>query len=391
MESQRHIIHVDMDAFYASVEQLDNPELRGKPVIVGGTGPRGVVAAASYEVREYGVHSAMPARRAMTLCPDAICVRPRMVRYREVSRKIFGIFHDFTPVVEGLSLDEAFLDITASCAIYGTPARIGQLIKQRILEETGLTASVGIGSNKLIAKIASDLDKPDGFCELTDENLRETFDPLPVERLMGVGPRTTESLHVRKIYTFKDLRTADDARLRPVFGRYSERVRQRASGIDDRPVGEDAKDKSISTEETFDSDITDHAEMKTQVLHMAESVASRLRKKQWVGDQVSVKIRRADFTTYSRQKSFKPATDNTKEIQELALRLLNGWLREQPNAAIRLLGVGVGGLQPAQQIGLFDRDDGVHDIDDAVDTVRRRFGDASLQRGADLGRKGRRH
>ena len=391
MESQRHIIHVDMDAFYASVEQLDNPELRGKPVIVGGTGPRGVVAAASYEVREYGVRSAMPARRAMTLCPDAICVRPRMSRYREVSREIFGIFRDFTPMVEGLSLDEAFLDITASCTIYGTPARIGQLIKQRIFEETGLTASVGIGPNKLVAKIASDLEKPDGLCELTEENLRETFDPLPVERLMGVGPRTAESLHVQKIYTFKDLRTAEDARLKAVFGRYSERVRQRASGIDDRPVGEHAKDKSISTEETFDTDITDHAEMKTQVLHMAEAVASRLRKKQWVADQVSVKIRRADFTTYSRQKSFRPATDSTREVQELATRLLDNWLGEQPDAAIRLLGVGVGGLQPAQQIGLFDKDGGVQDVDDAVDTVRRRFGDDALQSGADLGRKGRRH
>ncbi len=386
MESQRHIIHVDMDAFYASVEQLDNPELRGKPVIVGGTGPRGVVAAASYEVREYGVRSAMPARRAMTLCPDAICVRPRMSRYREVSREIFGIFRDFTPMVEGLSLDEAFLDITASCTIYGTPARIGQLIKQRIFEETGLTASVGIGPNKLVAKIASDLEKPDGLCELTEENLRETFDPLPVERLMGVGPRTAESLHVQKIYTFKDLRTAEDARLKAVFGRYSERVRQRASGIDDRPVGEHAKDKSISTEETFDTDITDHAEMKTQVLHMAEAVASRLRKKQWVADQVSVKIRRADFTTYSRQKSFRPATDSTREVQELATRLLDNWLGEQPDAAIRLLGVGVGGLQPAQQIGLFDKDGGVQDVDDAVDTVRRRFGDDALQSGADLGR-----
>ena len=391
MESQRHIIHVDMDAFYASVEQLDNPELRGKPVIVGGTGPRGVVAAASYEVREYGVRSAMPARRAMTLCPDAICVRPRMSRYREVSREIFGIFRDFTPMVEGLSLDEAFLDITASCTIYGTPARIGQLIKQRIFEETGLTASVGIGPNKLVAKIASDLEKPDGLCELTEENLRETFDPLPVERLMGVGPRTAESMHVQKIYTFKDLRTAEDARLKAVFGRYSERVRQRASGIDDRPVGEHAKDKSISTEETFDTDITDHAEMKTQVLHMAEAVASRLRKKQWVADQVSVKIRRADFTTYSRQKSFRPATDSTREVQELATRLLDNWLGEQPDAAIRLLGVGVGGLQPAQQIGLFDKDGGVQDVDDAVDTVRRRFGDDALQSGADLGRKGRRH
>src|SRR5512134_1036296 len=232
----RAILHVDMDAFYASVEQRDDPSLRGKPVIVGGTGGRGVVAAASYEVRRFGVHSAMPVREALRRCPDAICVPPRIAHYAAVSKQIFAIFHEFTPQVQGLSLDEAFLDVTASAAALGDAAHIAREIKRLVRERTALTASVGVAPNKLVAKIASALRKPDGLVVVRPEDVRELLDPLPIRKLFGLGPKTAPKVEALGIHTLGQLRQAAPARLRPVFGRYTERVQQRAAGIDERPV-----------------------------------------------------------------------------------------------------------------------------------------------------------
>src|ERR1041384_2426245 len=249
MTAPRAILHVDMDAFYASVEQRDRPELRGQPVIVGGTSTRGVVAAASYEVRRFGVRSAMPIREALRRCPHAICVKPRMSVYREVSHQVFAVFHEYTPEVEGLSLDEAFLDVTGSLALKGDAVSIAREIKQRIREVTQLSASVGVAPNKLVAKIGSDLNKPDGLTVVDASNLRAVLDPLSVRRLPGLGRKLGARVEAAGLATFEQLRTASDAVLWPIFGRDSQRMRDRASGIDDRPVMSEWDEKSISAEE----------------------------------------------------------------------------------------------------------------------------------------------
>ena len=232
----RAVLHVDMDAFYASIEQHDDPGIAGKPVIVGWDGGRGVVAAASYEVRRFGVRSAMPVRTALRLCPQAICVRPRMDRYQEVSRVVFGVLAEVTPLVQGLSLDEAYLDVTASQHLPGGAVEIARGIKRRITAATGLTASVGVAFNKLVAKIASDLMKPDGLTVVEPAEVHTVLDPLPVRRLPGLGSKTGVKVEAAGIRTLGELRSAPDAVLWPLFGRYTSLMRERASGVDERPV-----------------------------------------------------------------------------------------------------------------------------------------------------------
>src|SRR5690606_30188609 len=251
MNAPRAILHVDMDAFYASIEQRDDPALRGRPGIVGGTKGRGGVAAASYEVRPYGVHSAMPMAQALRLCPHAICITPRMQKYQEASSQVFAIFREITPLVQGLSLDEAFLDVTASEALMGDAVTIARTIKDRIRARTGLTASVGVAPNKLVAKIASDLGKPDGLTVVEPHRIHEVLDPLPVRRLPRLGREGGAEVAALGIHTLGDLRRAPDSVLWPLFGRYTQRVRDRAAGIDDRPVVPDREEKSISSEDTF--------------------------------------------------------------------------------------------------------------------------------------------
>jgi len=384
----RAILHVDMDAFYASIEQRDDPSLRGRPVIVGGTGGRGVVAAASYEVRRYGVHSAMPVREALRRCPDAVCVRPRIGHYAEVSRQIFEVFHEFTPLVQGLSLDEAFLDVTAGTAAPGEAERTAREIKRLIRERTGLTASVGVAPNKLVAKIASDLRKPDGLMVVRPEEIHAVLDPLPVRRLSGLGPKTAPKVEALGIRTLGELRAASAARLRPVFGRYTERVQQRAAGIDDRPVVPDRDEKQISAEETFDTDIADHARLRAELVRLADRTCARLRARQLSASCVTVKIRRGDFTTYTRQRRFEPPTQETRVITSLATALLDAWLAAQPRAALRLLGVGVSELAPATQLELFTAPQSTRnrELDAAVDRIRERFGKVALTRASALER-----
>ena len=378
----RAVLHVDMDAFYASVEQHDDPTLAGKPLIVGGVAGRGVVAAASYEVRKYGVHSAMPMSTALRLCPHAVCVRPRMQRYKEVSDKVFGVFHEVTPLVQGLSLDEAFLDITASQDLFGDGVAIARRIKARIREITGLTASVGVATNKLVAKIASDLHKPDGLTVVPEDQVQAILDPLSVRRLPGLGRKTGAKVEAAGIHTFGELRVASDRVLRPLFGRYSERVRERAAGIDDRPVLPDHDEKSLSSEDTFPQDIGDPRVLQAELTRLAGLACERLRRKQLVAGCIGVKIRRADFVTFTRQRAVAPPTHDGRTIANVARELLARWLAEASGAKLRLLGVVLTDLGPASQLGLFENTPPhTSRLDAALDEARARFGSGALRRG----------
>jgi DNA polymerase-4 len=382
----RAILHVDMDAFYASVEQRDDSSLRGRPVIVGGTGGRGVVAAASYEVRRFGVHSAMPVREALRRCPDAVCVPPRIGHYAAVSEQIFAVFHEFTPLVQGLSLDEAFLDVTAGTRALGDGEHVAREIKRRVLERTELTASVGVAPNKLVAKIASDLRKPDGLVVVRPDEVRELMDSLPIRKLFGLGAKTAPKVEALGIRTLGELRQASAARLRPIFGRDTERVQQRAAGIDDRPVVPDRDEQQISAEETFDVDIADHARLRAEIARLADRTGARLRSRQLLAGCVTVKIRRKDFTTYSRQRHVEPATQETRVIAFVATGLLDAWLASQPRAALRLLGVGVSELTEGRQAELFAAPESTRNrqLDAAVDGIRARFGRTALARASAL-------
>jgi DNA polymerase-4 len=382
----RAILHVDMDAFYASVEQRDDPSLRGRPVIVGGTGGRGVVAAASYEVRRYGVHSAMPVREALRRCPEAVCVPPRIGHYAAVSEQIFAVFREFTPLVQGLSLDEAFLDVTAGIGALGDAERVAREIKRLVRERTGLTASVGVAPNKLVAKIASDLRKPDGLVVVRPDEVRALLDPLPIRKLFGLGEKTAPKVEALGIRTLGELRVASAARLRPVFGRYTERVQQRAAGVDDRPVVPDRDEKQISAEETFDVDIADHARLRAEIVRLADKAGARLRSRQLLAGCVTVKIRRKDFTTFSRQRHIEPPTQETRVIASVATALLDAWLASQPRAALRLLGVGVSDLTEQRQVDLFVVQESRRNrqLDAAVDGIRARFGRTALARASSL-------
>ncbi len=382
----RSILHVDMDAFYASVEQRDDPELRGKPLAVGGTSNRGVVAAASYEAREFGVRSAMPMRDALRRCPHLLRVRPRMAHYKSVSRQVFEIFRSFTPLVEGLSLDEAFLDVTASESLFGPPEDIAAAIKKKILETTSLTASVGVARNKLVAKIASDLDKPDGLTIVYPEHYASRLDPLPAAVIPGIGRETLKRLEHAGLRTVRDLREAPDRVLEPVFGRYTRKTRERASGIDDRPVVPSREEKSISAEETYDADLTTRSQMERELLRLTERTSARLRKAGLAAGTVQIKIRQSDFKTYTRQRRIQPAVNGTDSVFGIARDLLGSWLSRNPGARIRLLGVGGSDLAPAEQPDLFADSDSTTAVDEAVDRIRDRFGPDVLGRARTLDR-----
>jgi len=382
--STRSILHVDMDAFYASVEQRDNPELRGKPLVVGGTTNRGVVAAASYEAREFGVRSAMPMRDAYRRCPELLRVRPNMSHYKAVSKQIFAIFRSYTPLVEGLSLDEAFLDVTASVSLFGPPAVIASDIKQRILDETSLTASVGVAQNKLVAKIASDLDKPDGLTRIDPSDYERRLDPLPVSVIPGIGRKTLKRLSGANIRTVRDLRVAEDRVLEPIFGRYARKTRDRAAGVDERPVVPARAEKSISAEETYDADLASRDDMERELLRLTERTASRLRKAALAAGTVQIKIREASFKTFTRQRRLQPPANGTDPIYAVARELLGTWLARNPGARIRLLGVGGSDLAPAVQPDLFGGNEAEAVIDKTVDQIRDRFGSDVLGRARTL-------
>ena len=383
------ILHIDMDAFYASVEERDNPELVGKPVIVGGTPDgRGVVAAANYEVRKFGVHSAMPAATAKRLCPHAIFLRPRMSHYAEISGQIREIFGRFTPLVEPLSLDEAFLDLHGTEKLFGPPAETGRRIQREIRNELDLPASVGVATNKFLAKIASDLEKPNGFVVVEPGREQEFLDPLPLSRLWGVGRATGGRLEKLGLQTIGQLRKLSAEELTDQFGKHGRHLWNLAHAIDNRNVVPDREAKSISHETTFETDITDMETLRAWLLHLTEQVAARLRRHDLQGTTVQIKVRYSDFHTITRAHSLRQPTNVTDQIWTTASELLSTRLPNRP-LRIRLLGIGVSGLGTGdeRQQTLFDDADheDLQRLDASVDEIRERFGRDGLSRGSDLG------
>ena len=350
MTTARRILHVDMDAFYASVEQRDDPSLRGKPVAVGGSpAGRGVVAAASYEARAFGVRSAIPMARAVRLCPSLVIVRPDFKRYHAASQAVFAIFRSVTPLVEPLSLDEAYLDVTENAWGETLGQVVAQRLKATIREQTHLTASAGVAPNKFLAKIASAWRKPDGLTVIAPERVEHFLHRLTVDALWGVGPVTAARLRERGIERLLDVRSADPAVLREAVGSQSDWLRQLADGIDPRPVVPDREVKSSGTESTFSTDLTDLPQIRAEVDEMARSGAAWLERKSLLCRTVTLKVRYSDFTTITRSHSQLPATRSVEEIASRALALLDR--TEAGQRPVRLLGVSVHNLvdptQPA--------------------------------------------
>lgn len=372
-----------MDAFFASVEQLDNPELRGKPVLVGGAGNRGVVAAASYEARVFGIHSAMPSAVARRLCPHAIFVKGNYERYRELSGQVFDILEDFSPLVQPLSIDEAFIDVTGSRQLLGSPEKIAAAIRARIRTETGLTASIGAAPNKFLAKLASDMDKPDGLTVIEPDRVHEVLDPLPIGRMWGVGPAAEKRLHRLGIRTFAQLRGLEPETLRSVLGSWGERIWHLARGEDDRPVIPDHEAKSVGHETTFFENLTEPEQVRAVLLRLTEDTARRLRRKGRRAHTVTCKIRYGDFETITRSHTLDTPTNATGELWRQAGSIFDAWAATsfQP---VRLIGVSASGLTEAdtEQLSLFDDPDASRGeaLDRASDAVAERFGRHAIRR-----------
>ena len=385
MASARSILHVDMDAFFASVEMLDDPALRGQPVLVGHDGPRGVVSAASYAARAFGCHSAQPMATAKRLCPHAV-VRPvRFDRYRQVSRAVFDVFDRFTPTVEPLSVDEAFLDLTGTERLLGTdPVAIARQVKDQVRSTTGLTASVGVAPNKFLAKLASDLEKPDGLTVITPDTLDATLLPLPVERVWGVGPATAAKLRGMNLRTFADLRRSDPAALAARFGAdEADRFRRLSFGLDDRPVRPDRAAKSIGHERTFGADVLDADVLRAVLLEQSEDVSARLRRGGVTARTVTVKIRTADFRTVTRRQTLPRPTDATGPVWDAARSLFDAWAAATFRP-VRLVGVAAADLsEPDPQMDLFVNPIAVRhtQLDAAVDRINAKFGKGAVRRG----------
>ena len=340
----RRIVHVDMDAFYASVEQRDNPALRGKPVAVGGApGQRGVVAAASYEARVFGVRSAIPMSRAVRLCPGLLIVRPDFTKYRTVSQQVFDLFRQVTPLVEPLSLDEAYLDVTENAWGEALGMNVARRLKQEIRATTGLTASAGVAPNKFLAKIASGWQKPDGLTVIAPERVEQFLHGLSVEALWGVGPVTARKLRARGIETLTDVRAADPAALREAVGSLADWLRQLARGVDDRPVVSEHEPKSSGSESTFAHDVIDLDEIREALTGMAQDAAAWLARRELFARTVTIKVRYEDFTTVTRSDTDAP-TRGEEQIVRRALGLLDR--TDAGRRPVRLLGVSVHNLCP---------------------------------------------
>jgi DNA polymerase-4 len=382
-----------MDAFYASVERLDDASLAGQAVVVGGLGPRGVVATANYQARKYGVHSAMPMAHARRLCPQACFIRPRMERYREKSAEVFAIFSEFTPLVEGLSLDEAFLDVGGSLKLFGGPLATATRIKQRILAETGLTASVGMAHNKFLAKLASDARKPDGLVWVRAEEVRAFLDPMPISRLWGIGKQTAPRLRALGILTIGQLRRADHTVLGGVLGNRVAHFQRLARGEDERDVEPVRPDKSISQEVTFDTDVLDRDELLAELQRQTASVARRLRAEGLIARTVVVKLRDGTFHTVTRSRSLRACSNNTRTLYGMARALFENWRDAHRATPLRLLGMGVSGLEDAgsgkQTVGDQLDSRGEQDVDRVSDQINKRYGGGKLVHAQTLRRKKR--
>lgn len=387
----RHILHIDMDAFFASVEQRDQPELRGKPVVVGHPGRRSVVCAASYEARPFGVRSAMPMGEALSRCPSAIVVAPRHAHYASVSRQVFAIFQRYTPLVEGLSLDEAFLDVTASQALFGSAASIAGRIRQDIRSELSLCASAGVATNKFVAKLASDLGKPDGLYVVPadPDGMAGFLATLPISRMWGVGRKTEEALHSFGIRTFGDLVRLPTAVLTRRFGSAGEAMQALAQGKDDRPLIADRDAKSIAAEETFAEDLHTEDALRLALLGQCERVAMRLLRQELVAHTVGVKLKLADFSVRTRQVPLVEGGFDTQTLHEAVCGLLDAL--PYRGEAVRLTGVFASDLRSQRvQQALFPDGQKLRreDLERVTSTIRDRFGAAALQRASRTG-KGR--
>jgi len=409
----RVILHADMDAFFASIEQRDKPELRGKPVIVGATSRRGVVAAASYEARVFGVRSAMPGFLARKLCPQGVYLPSDMKKYSEVSTQIHRVFEEVTPLIEPIALDEAFLDVTASRSLFGSPEEIGRFIKKRVREETDLAVSCGIARSKLVAKIACALGKPDGLKLVWPDDERALLDPLPIRRLWGIGPVAEEQLRAAGFETFADLANAEPSALRSVLGDRAEEIQKRARGDDDRPVEADREAKSYGEENTFAHDVSDRATVTAAITAHAESVARRLRHDAIEGKTITLKIKLAharkqrvsrmpggidptqsgapntepSYPLLTRSKTLPQATNDAALIRKTAITLWDGANVHEP---IRLLGVSLSALAPTtSQLALFgDQPDERHGkLGAAMDAITARFGSGAINRAVDTPEK----
>ncbi len=385
-KKQRLIVHVDMDAFFAAVEQLDHPEYRGKPVVVGadpkGGKGRGVVATASYEARQFGIRSAMPISRAYRLCPNAIFLRGRHRRYHEVSQQIMAILRDFSPVIQQISIDEAFLDMTGSLGLYPDPVALGRQIKERIRTETGLTASLGIASNKFVAKVASDLEKPDGLTYCPPGQEKEFLAPLPIRRLWGVGEKTAQKLMQLGFRTIGDIAEVPQDKLVKLLGSWGLHLWKLANGIDHRPVSEQSIRKSISEETTFHEDVDDAERIEMTLFKIADRVSRTMRRKGWKGRTITLKIRYEDFETHTRSKSLSDYVNDAETLRTLGVQLFRKtWKGEKK---IRLIGLGVSMLNTlgGEQLNLFGEATGYGDprIDQLLEELKQKYGENAVDR-----------
>jgi DNA polymerase-4 len=378
----KRIIHLDMDAFYPSVEVLDNPAFKGKPVIVGGSKERGVVSSASYEARKFGVHSAQPMAQARRRCPNGIFLPVRMSRYKEVSKQVFEIFHRFTPLVEIVSIDEAFLDVTGSTRIFGPPENIAKTIKKITLIETGLTVSAGVAPSKFVAKIASDMDKPDGLTVVMLKGLKEFLDPLPVKKMWGIGKKTRLTLHRLNIKTFRDLRRTPVTFLEKKFGKQGVKMHLLAMGVDDRDVIPEHDVKSMGHEQTFLHDITSLGAAKKEILALGNKLARRMRHKGITGNTVTLKVKYHDFVQITRSATLPKPMDDGLEIYSTACRLLEK--TQVTIKPIRLLGISLSHLNfmgIGTQLSLFDQGRSSQKrqrLNTALDSLYEKFGDQSV-------------
>ena len=379
---ERIVLHIDMDAFFASVEQRDHEEYRGKPVIVGGLGPRGVVSTASYEARKFGVHSAQAMAIARRLCPNAIFLHPDHARYSDVSRQIFSILSRFSPVIEQLSIDEGFLDLTGMERLMDNPRVYGEEIKRAVREETGLTASVGIAPNKFLAKLASDLEKPDGLVVIRPEDAEKVLAPLPVNRIFGVGKKTEARLAALGYRTIGQLAAADRGKLVQALGnRMASQLLALAHGLDDRPVEPRRAAQSIGREETFDEDIRSREEAERVLLALSEEVGWRLRRKGLFARTITLKVRLGSFDTFTRQQTLPEPVAYDEDIFREAQTLFRAFPMP-PGQGIRLLGVSAGNLSEGGEVSLFDDHEKKDRLYGAIDSLKRRFGEGVVTRAA---------
>lgn len=386
-----HFLHVDMDAFFAAVEQRDNPELRGKPVMIGGDDPtsRGVVSTCSYEARKYGVHSAMPLREAHRRCPHGIFIRGRYRKYEQVGKEIRQIFRRFTPLVEPLSIDEAFLDVKGCERLFGNSVEIGYKIKKAIQDELNLTGSVGVAPNKFLAKLASDLEKPDGFTVITKDRMQDILWPLPVTKLWGVGEKTAAYLASKGIKTIGMLAKLDPDILRSNLGKMGEGLHFLANGIDHRKVETSYGTKSLGNEITFKEDSSDLEFIETTFLELAEQVGRRLRKSDLSGRTINIKLRYSNFKTITRSKTLNRATNSTQTIYEMAIELFRS--TDIYNKSFRLVGLSLSNLdgEMNQQMSLFEEEIDLHSdvLSEIMDGLKDRFGENAVTRARLIGPK----